>query len=63
VLTLNVAAVLGFLELLSGTPVGLLFGGFDVVVVLALARERPWFDEKALERREAGRGPVGSPLR
>jgi hypothetical protein len=61
--TVNVVAVLGFLELLSGTPVGLFFGVLDVFVVLALARERPWFEEKAIERREAGGRPVEPPLR
>ena len=39
----NVAAVAGFLEISSWTALGLLFGILDVVVVLALFRERPWF--------------------
>lgn len=39
----NVAAVAGFLELTSGLGAGLLFGGLDVVVVIALFMERPWF--------------------
>jgi hypothetical protein len=39
----NVAAVMGFLELISGAAAGLLFGLLDVFVVLALVRERPWF--------------------
>lgn len=52
-LTVNVIAVIGFLELLSQTPVGLLFGALDVIVVLALFRERPWFEWSALERTEA----------
>lgn len=51
--TINVAAVIGFLELLSQTPIGLLFGVLDVFVVLALVRERPWFDWSALQRAEA----------
>jgi hypothetical protein len=42
-LTLNVVAVIAFLELTSGSIVGLFFGGLDVFVVLALFRERPWF--------------------
>ena len=62
-ITVNVVAVLGFLELLSGTPVGIFFGGLDVLVVLALVRERPWFVEKSIERREAGGQPVEPPLR
>lgn len=48
---LNVVAVLAFLELISQTPVGLVFGMLDVVVVLALIRERPWFEAKSAERR------------
>ena len=39
----NVAAVAGFLELTSGLGAGLLFGSLDVVVVIALFIERPWF--------------------
>ena len=49
-IAINVAAVLGFLELISGSVVGLLFGGLDVAVVLALVRERPWFEWSARER-------------
>jgi hypothetical protein len=41
--TLNVVAVIAFLELISGSIVGLFFGALDVFVVLALFRERPWF--------------------
>lgn len=48
--TVNVAAVLGFLELTSGSVVGLLLGALDVVVVLALVRERPWFEWSKRER-------------
>jgi hypothetical protein len=61
--TVNVVAVLGFLELLSATAVGVFFGALDVLVVLAVVRERPWFEEKAIERREAGGRPVEPPLR
>ena len=39
----NVVAVVAFLELISGNPVGLLLGAIDTFVVLALVRERPWF--------------------
>jgi hypothetical protein len=52
-LTVNVMAVIGFLELLSQTSIGLLFGGLDVFVVLALVRERPWFVWSARQRAEA----------
>lgn len=41
--TVNAAAILGFLELSSLTAQGVLFGTLDVLVVLALLRERPWF--------------------
>lgn len=49
-LAVNVVAVLGFLELTSGTGVGLVFGALDVLIVLALLRERPWFEESAARR-------------
>jgi hypothetical protein len=39
----NVAAVAGFLEIISGTAVGWLFGALDVVVVVLLMNDRPWF--------------------
>ncbi|HJW23137.1 MAG TPA: hypothetical protein VJ506_11970 [Candidatus Limnocylindrales bacterium] len=39
----NVVAVAAFLELISATIIGLLFGALDVFVVLALFWERPWF--------------------
>lgn len=51
--TVNVMAVIGFLELLSTTSIGLLFGGLDVFVVLALMRERPWFEWSARQRANA----------
>jgi hypothetical protein len=47
---INVVAVVAFLELISGSPVGLLLGAVDTFVVLALVRERPWFVEHAPER-------------
>ncbi len=56
---LNVAAVAGFLELISGSPAGLLFGALDIVVVALLMRDRPWFtgaDEQDDEPGEPGRG-------
>ena len=40
---INVAAVAGFLEIVSGTAAGLLFGALDVLVVVLLMRDRPWF--------------------
>ena len=51
--TVNVMAVIGFLELLSQSSIGLLFGVLDVFVVLALFRERPWFEWSARQRAEA----------
>lgn len=51
--TVNVMAVIGFLELISATSIGLLFGALDVFVVLALIRERPWFEWSARQRAEA----------
>ena len=41
--TINVVAVLGFLELTSGSVAGIVLGALDVLVVLILAAERPWF--------------------
>ena len=46
---INVVAVVAFLELISGSPVGLLLGALDTFVVLALVRERPWFVAHAPE--------------
>jgi hypothetical protein len=37
----------------SGTSIGLLFGVLDVFVVVALLRERPWFEWSALQRAQA----------
>jgi hypothetical protein len=39
----NLVAIAGFLELVSGTVVGLLYGALDVFVVLALVATRDWF--------------------
>jgi hypothetical protein len=39
----NVAAVAGFLEIISGSAAGLLFGALDVAVVILLMLDRPWF--------------------
>jgi hypothetical protein len=40
---INLIAIAGFLELISGTVVGLLYGALDVFVVLALIATRDWF--------------------
>jgi hypothetical protein len=48
-LTINVVAVIAFLELTSGSSVGLFLGALDTFVVLALVRERPWFAETPAE--------------
>jgi hypothetical protein len=42
---INLVAIAGFLELVSGTVVGLLYGALDVFVVLALIATRDWFDQ------------------
>ena len=42
-IAVNVAAIAGFLEILSGTAPGWLFGALDVLVVVLLVRDRPWF--------------------
>lgn len=52
-LAVNVMAVIGFLEVISETSIGLLFGVLDVFVVLSLIRERPWFLWSAAQRAEA----------
>jgi hypothetical protein len=49
----NVIAVVAFLEFLSVTPVGIVFGAIDVLIVLALVRERPWFQWSAAAGSEA----------
>lgn len=56
--TINVTAVMGFLELISFTPAGLLLGASDVFVVIALLVTRPWFfpDEEG----DGGAGPEES---
>jgi hypothetical protein len=39
----NYVAIAAFLELTSGTPQGLLFGGIDLFVLAVLLAQRPWF--------------------
>lgn len=54
----NIVAVAGFLELTSGTPQGLLYGSIDVIVVVILLANRPWFAWRPEDaEREAGPGP------
>jgi len=48
-LAINVVAVVAFLELISGSVVGLLFGAVDTFVVVALLIERRWFASPAPE--------------
>jgi hypothetical protein len=43
IVTLNVTAVAGFLELTAGSDAGVIVGVLDVLVVLALLATRPWF--------------------
>jgi hypothetical protein len=52
--TVNVVAVLAFLELTSATLVGLLFGVIDLLIVLVLIRERPWFQPASPADAEGG---------
>lgn len=54
--TVNIVAVIAFLELISQTSIGLLFGALDVVVVVALFREKPWFEWSAQVRAAAIEG-------
>lgn len=39
----NVLAIAGFLELISGTPMGMVTGGLDAIAVVVLLVHRPWF--------------------
>ena len=52
VVAVNLAAVLGFLDLLgAGTsPLSLMLGVADILVVVILFRHKPWFDELRLRR-------------
>jgi hypothetical protein len=43
VLSVNVVAVMAFIEVSSGSAFGLVFGTLDLFVVAALFRERAWF--------------------
>lgn len=55
--TLNVTAVAGFLELTSGVPAGWISGGLDVAVVLVLLWHRPWFAWRPVDA--SGEGEAG----
>lgn len=39
----NVLAIAGFLELISGAPIGIVFGMLDAIAVVVLMVYRPWF--------------------
>lgn len=55
--TINVVAVEGFLELTSGAASGVLFGALDVFVLVVLLVNRPWFQWRADD--EAASRPGG----
>ena len=48
----NYAAVLGFLDLLGAgaSPLALMLGVADIIVVVILFRHKPWFDELSRRR-------------
>ncbi len=52
---INLAAVLGFLDLLGAgaSPLSLMLGIADVLVVAILLRHKPWFDALHLRRMSA----------
>jgi hypothetical protein len=56
-MALNFAAVLGFLDLLGGggSPLSLMLGVAEVLVVLILLAQRPWFDAMRAWRAESER--------
>lgn len=47
IVDVNYVAVIAFLDLLSigSSPLGLIFGAANVLVVIILIRHKPWFDE------------------
>jgi len=51
----NVLAVAGFLELLSGAPIGIVFGSLDAIAVVVLMVHRPWFAWRPGQRHEDDR--------
>ncbi len=61
VLAVNYVAVLGFVDLLAsgGSPLALMLGVAEVIVVVILLLRRPWFDDlgawRSIRRRPTGR--------
>jgi hypothetical protein len=57
----NYVAVLGFLDLLAAgvSPLALMLGLADIVVVVILFLSKPWFDEKRLTTRRVSGPPAG----
>lgn len=53
----NLLAIAGFLELISGSAVGILFGLLDVLVVAVLVAHRSWFSWSADASGDATPGP------
>ena len=63
-LTVNYAAAVGFLDLLAGgaSVTALMLGLSEVVVVITLLANRPWFDAVGRWRRDAAtQAPAGRP--
>lgn len=60
-LTVNYAAVVGFLDLLAGgaSVTALMLGLSEVVVVITLLGTKPWFDAVRRWRRDATQAPAG----
>lgn len=56
----NLAAVLGFLDLLGAgvSPLALMLGLVDTIVVVILFRHKPWFDELRRRRSADERGRI-----
>lgn len=63
IVTLNYAAVLGFLDILgaSTNPQALMIGLSEVAVVLILVARKPWFDAVAAARARARGAEAPSP--
>lgn len=63
IVTLNFAAVLGFLDVLgsAASPQALMIGIAEVIVVVILLRQKPWFDAVAEARARRRRDPELSP--
>lgn len=59
ILALNYVAVLGFLDLLSAgtSPLALMLGLADIVVVVILFINKPWFDAMRARRDDPGVSP------